>query len=77
MQFRDGKQRRFDPVKTLLADDITSLADSIEGVEEQETSRRKEIFAKQGQGEPPQRIVMIKEGGKWVLHRTTVDKEEK
>ncbi|MEM1347968.1 MAG: hypothetical protein AAGI01_05370 [Myxococcota bacterium] len=76
MQFRDGQQRSFDPVTTLLADDITSLTDTVEGVEEQETSRRKEIFAEQGEGKDPQRIVMIKEGGKWVLHRTSVDTKE-
>lgn len=57
-----------DPVSMLLAEDVSQLVESIAGVEEQETSSRKEIFAVVPGGF--RRIVMIQESGKWVLHRT-------
>lgn len=59
----------FDPVTTLVANDVSQLADRVEGVEEHETAARKEIFATLHDGKL-QKIVLIQEGGQWVLHRT-------
>jgi len=58
----------FRPVHMLLASNISQLVDALPNVEEQETSNRKEVFAVTEEGAI--RIVMIKESGKWVLHRT-------
>ncbi len=69
LRLRDGKVVDFDPVSTLVAQDVSKLADSVDGVEEHETSGRKEIFATLPSGQL-QRIVLILEGGQWVLHRT-------
>jgi hypothetical protein len=66
-----GKVVPFDPVSILLAEDVSKLQDSVPGVEEQETSSRKEIFATLPSGKL-QKIVLIVEGGKWVLHRTRI-----
>lgn len=74
----DGKMKvgeelvEFKPVSILLAEDVSQLVDSLPDVEEQETSNRKEIFAVTE--ESAIRIVMIKESGKWVLHRTRLPK---
>ena len=54
------------------APELTNIKDSIEGTQEQETQRRKEIFALQPDGSA-RKIVVIKEGNQWVLHRTTLD----
>lgn len=70
----DGRTITMEPGALLLAPDLSNMRDSVEGVEEQETSgRRKELFALQKSG-PPRKIVMIKEGGRWVLHRTSIPK---
>ena len=58
-----------DPVSMLLAKDVSKLTDEVDGVKESETKNRKEVFAELEDGSY-QRIVMIREGGKWVLHRT-------
>ena len=67
-----GKIREVDPAAMLLAGDLTQIKDAVDGQEEQETQRRKELFAMQPDGSI-RKIVMIKEGGQWVLHRTKLD----
>ena len=62
---------KFDPLAVLLAPDVSTLSDSATGVEEHETTGRKEIFATLPSGQL-QTIVMITERGKWVLHRTRI-----
>jgi len=69
LQMPDGEVVDLDPVPMLLAADVSKLTDTVAGVEEHETQARKEIFAHLPSGKV-QRIVMIKERGKWVLHRT-------
>ena len=68
----NGQVREVEPAAMLLAPELTNIKDSIEGTQEQETQRRKEIFALQPDGSA-RKIVVIKEGNQWVLHRTTLD----
>ena len=68
-----GEARKIDPAQTLLAGDVSELEDALEGVSETETPRRKVLYAVQPEGEP-RKIVLIKEGGQWVLHRTSLDR---
>ncbi len=75
MKFPDGKIISVDPVEVLLSADMSDLKDEVAGEEEQEGTRRKEIWAMRD-GKKPRKIVMIKEGGKWVLHRTNVKVED-
>lgn len=65
----DGQVATIDPAAFLLARDLSKLQDTAEGVSESETPRRKEIFAMEEAG--PRRIILIKEGDRWVLHRTS------
>jgi hypothetical protein len=65
----DGQVATIDPAAFLLARDLSKMQDSADGVEENETPRRKEIFAMEEGG--PRRIILIKEGDRWVLHRTS------
>jgi hypothetical protein len=65
----DGRTVAFDPVVELLAENLEVIKDEVDGIEEQETERRKEIFVSRSEG-PPLRLVFIREGSKWVLHRT-------
>ena len=67
----DGEVVDLDPVSMLLASDVSRLVDALPGIEEQETPARKEIFAVLPNDEF-QRIVIIKEAGRWVLHRTRI-----
>lgn len=67
----NGRTVTFEPAAWLLARDVSELKDSLPGKKEQETNRRKEIFAIQPKGKP-RKIIVIKEAGKWVIHRTTV-----
>lgn len=69
MVLPNGRTITFDPVDFLLATDISDMKDTLEGQKEQETARRKELFATQPDGST-RRIVVIKEGGRWVIHRT-------
>lgn len=66
-----GQRREIEPAAMLLAPDLGRLQDAIEGQREQETRLRKEIFALQPDGSA-RKIVVIKEGGRWVLHRTSI-----
>ena len=67
---RDGQVILFDPVALLLAKDVSKLEDELPGQKEQETSRRKEIFAVEEDGQI-RKIVVIKEAGRWVIHKTS------
>ncbi|MEZ4462858.1 MAG: hypothetical protein R3E66_24650 [bacterium] len=67
----NGEVVDLDPVFMLLASDDSRLVDAIPGIEEQETPARKEIFAVLP-NDQFQRIVIIKEAGRWVLHRTRI-----
>lgn len=69
LKLPDGSVVSFEPAALLLAEDISKLEDSVEGINEQETRSRKEIFAVLADGQVT-RIVVIKEGGEWVIHRT-------
>ncbi len=71
LKLSNGTLVTFKPVSILLAEDVTRLSDSVEGIPENETISRKEIFAKQSDGRY-KRIVMIRQGNKWVLHRTRI-----
>ena len=73
MKLPDGQVVEFEPVSMLLADDLSQLKDSVAGQEEQETDNRKELFALLPDNKA-QKIVMIREAGKWVLHRTRLPK---
>lgn len=71
LKLPSGKVVPFDPVSILISKDVSQLRDEVAGVEEHETGRRKEIFATLPSGQL-QKIVMIAEGGQWVLHRTRI-----
>lgn len=68
---QNGRTISFDPPAWLLAKDVSKLKDTIKGQKEQETSRRKEIYAVQPDGKW-RKIVVIKEAGTWVIHRTSI-----
>lgn len=74
MILSSGKMIKFDPVELLVAKDISKLEDSLAGQTENETSRRKEIFAIQPDGNA-QRVIVIKEAGRWVIHKTSAPKK--
>lgn len=69
MVLPSGQTLTFDPAAFILAPDISDMKDTLEGQTEQETARRKELFAMQPDG-TARRIVVINEGGRWVIHRT-------
>ncbi len=71
MKLPNGEVVEIDPVATLVAEDVSKLSDSVAGMEEHETEARREIFATLPSGRI-QKIVMIKEKGQWVLHRTRI-----
>ena len=71
LKLANGTLVTFKPVSILLAEDVTRLTDTVEGISENETPTRKEIFAKQADGRF-KRIVMIRQGDQWVLHRTRI-----
>lgn len=73
---KDGTNLQIEPVSFLLAADLSKLQDEVEGRQEQESARRKEIYAIQRDGKA-RRIVMILEGGKWVLHRTSIQQAQR
>lgn len=68
----DGQVQEVRSLELLLAADLSDLQDQVDGVSENESTRRKEIFAIQPQG-APRKIVMIKEGDTWLLHRTKIE----
>lgn len=75
----DDVSYKVDPVALLLAPDLSNVQDSVEGQpKEVESSRRKELFAVQPgeEGKPARKIVMIKEGDTWLLHRTRINPQQ-
>ena len=74
LQLPDGQRVEIDPLELLVAPDVSTLEDEVPGVEDQETDRRKVLFAIPPGGEPRQ-IVVIREGDRWVVHRTGVAAE--
>jgi hypothetical protein len=71
----DGRTVEFEPVEFLLGGEVRQIEDTVEGAEEHETPRRRELFVVDADGEP-QKVVMILEGGQWVLHRTAINPGE-
>lgn len=70
----DGRTIDIDPVDFLIAPEITRIADSLDGVDSHETARRRELFV-YGADDGPRRVVMIREGDQWVLHKTSISPE--
>lgn len=62
----NGTSYAFDPVALLLLPAPDGFEDTMEGEDEAETSRRKEIFATAG--DDYRKIVLIEEGGSWRVH---------
>ena len=67
----DGTTYAFDPVDLLLMPEPASFEDSVRGEEENETSRRKEIFIFDAD-EAYRRVVVIREADEWVIHAPRV-----
>lgn len=67
-----GRRVEFEPSTFFVASDVQTLEDDIDGVEQRETDRRREYFAVSADG-TPHRVVTIKQGDRWVLHKTSVD----
>jgi hypothetical protein len=70
----DGRSVDIDPVEFLIAPKITRIADSLDGVESHQTARRRELFV-YGDDDGPRRVIMIREGDQWVLHKTSISHE--
>lgn len=68
----NGRKYRFEPIEFLIGGEIARIANSADGVEEHETERRREFFVVDPQ-EQAHRVVMIREGGEWVLHKTSAN----
>ncbi len=70
----DGVTYEVKPLELLLAKDLSNIQDTSgdDSSEETESSRRRELFAQQKEGDPV-KIVMIKEGDTWLLHRTKIN----
>jgi hypothetical protein len=71
MAFGDERTIEFEPVELLIGGNIARIEDAMEGVEESETPNRRELFVIDPQGEA-HRVVMIFEGGEWVLQATSI-----
>lgn len=61
----------FDPVQLLLGGNIAEVRDAMDGVAQAETPNRRELFVIDPQGKA-HRVILIREGGEWVLHKTSV-----
>jgi hypothetical protein len=72
----DGREIAFDPTTFLVAPNLDDLRDDIEGVSDKardsETARREVLYAVQPDG-TSRRIVVIKQGDQWVIHKTSID----
>ena len=60
------------PEQFFLGGDIETIRDSVDGQSDSETDERKVIYVKSA-GDGYERVVFIREGGKWVLHKTSGD----
>lgn len=65
---------KISPVKLLIGGNIESVRDAMEGVSENQTPNRRELFVLDPAGDT-HRVIMIFEGGKWVLHKTSIQPE--
>jgi hypothetical protein len=65
-----GERVEFEPSTFFVAADVQKLEDTVEGATENETDRRRELFAISADGSA-HRVIMIKQGGSWVLHKTS------
>lgn len=68
----NGEKVAFDPVEFFLTENVRNIRDSVEGIDEHETGSRKELFLIDESGNKSQ-VVMIREGGRWVLHKTALE----
>jgi hypothetical protein len=68
---REGAEYRLDPVDLFVIADLDALLDEMPGEREQETYRRKEIWARSSAGDV-RRLVLIYEDDAWRLHRPTI-----
>ncbi|MFP4601004.1 MAG: hypothetical protein ACLFVJ_22340 [Persicimonas sp.] len=71
MTLPDGRNYRFEPAELLVAGDIARIEDSRDGADDHETSRRRVLYVIDSDGQA-HRVVMIREGDQWVLHKTSV-----
>ena len=67
----DGTVYSFDPVDLLLMPEPASFEDSVSGEEENETSRRKELFIFDAD-DNYRRVIVIREADEWVIHAPRV-----
>lgn len=62
----DGASFRFDPTDLFLMENPEEMEDWIAGEEEVESSRRKEVFLRNG--EEVRRVVLVNEADEWRVH---------
>lgn len=63
----DGNTYQFEPLSLFLLSEIASIEDSMDGVEEAESSRRKDVFLV-APDDSYRRVVVIREGEQWLVH---------
>jgi hypothetical protein len=68
---REGVEHRVDPVDLFVIADLDALLDEQPGEAEQETYRRKELWARSASGDV-HRLVLIYEDDEWRLHKPTI-----
>lgn len=74
-KLRDGRSVQVDAVKLLFGGNIVSVQDALKEPDTGETANRRVLHSLDPQGES-HRIIMIFEGGQWVLHMTSIDAEQ-
>lgn len=62
-----GQQVDFDPAADFFIDDLQQIEDTLPGQEEDETTRRKELYVINSAGEA-RKVLFIYEGDQWVFH---------
>lgn len=68
----DGRILAIDPVKLLIGGNIVRIKDALQEADEGETANRRVLYVFDPQGKS-HRVIMISEGGKWVLHATSIN----
>ncbi|AWV89167.1 hypothetical protein [Bradymonas sediminis] len=68
---RDGRVLQVNPVNLLFGGNIVSVRDALKEADEGETANRRVLYVIDPQ-EVSHRVIMISEGGKWVLHTTSI-----
>lgn len=71
----DGRTVQVDPVRLLFGGNIVSVQDALKEPDAGETPNRRVLHSVDPQG-ASHRIIMIFEGGQWVLHKTSIDAEQ-